>query len=190
VKPLAPAYLVKEGASGLGKRPSDNAFWLPGVPDNYIELLMRSIRARDLRPLLALLQVRETVRRHFQDLFERLEFKTRKSRRADAAKRYNRTAKQIRPLLATRRPFIARIIGVVVGDLRLGCRRRLFSPLLDEPSLFQSGTFRSSLILVSISRNNKAGRRHGRRRVLSGRNSAANLGRCGLRCFDPVCLAK
>ena len=102
----APAYLLKHGGAGKSTRPADNTyFWIlerqstskyePELAD-YINLLEVIDSTKDPRLLLHLLKVPDPVLRHFEDLFKRLEFKTRKGRRADAQRSYKPTAYQIR----------------------------------------------------------------------------------------------
>jgi hypothetical protein len=96
----APNYLLKHGGAGLSKKLADTAFWLPDVPDEYIELLDAIDRTKDPRLLLPYLKVPAAVRPHLKDLFDRLEFKTRKGRRADAKKSYRPSDDLIRLKMA------------------------------------------------------------------------------------------
>lgn len=96
----APAYLLGRDGLGKSKKLADNAFWLPEVPEKYIELLDAIDRTKDPRLLLPYLKVPEAVRPHLKDLFDRLEFKTRKRRRADARKSYRPSDDMIRLKLA------------------------------------------------------------------------------------------
>jgi hypothetical protein len=63
-------------------------------------LLEKLDNTRDPRLLLPYLKVPEAVRPHLEDLFERLEFKTRKGRRADAKKSYRPSDDLIRLKMA------------------------------------------------------------------------------------------
>jgi hypothetical protein len=110
--PPVPSYLKGHGGAGKSKRPTDNTyFWVPDCKSEtsnkyepelaeYINLLDKIDSTKDPRLLLPLLKVPAAVLRHFEDLFERLEFKTRKKRRADAQKSYKPTPYQIRLMLA------------------------------------------------------------------------------------------
>lgn len=95
-----PAYLLKHGGAGKSQKLADNAFWLEDMSSEYITLLERLDATRDPRLLLPYLKVPAKVRPHLVDLFERLEFKTRKGRRADAKKSYRPSDELIRLKLA------------------------------------------------------------------------------------------
>jgi hypothetical protein len=119
----APAYLLKHGGGrGKSTKPSDNTyFWIPERQSSskyepeladYINLLEVIDSTKDPRLLLHLLKVPDPVRRHFEDLFERLEFKTREKRRSRAQKSYKPTDYQIRLMLAVSQ-VVNRARGVV-----------------------------------------------------------------------------
>ena len=104
--------LEKYGDIGGSKELSDNAFWLPDVPDEYIDLLDALDRTKDPTLLLPYLKVPEAARPHFEDLFARLEFKTRKGRRADAKKSYKPSDELIRLKMARDQVRAARRRGM------------------------------------------------------------------------------
>lgn len=70
-----PAY-IKTGDLGRSEKLADRAFWLPDIPDEYIELLDKLESTKDPRLLLPYLKLPKAVLPHIIDLFDRHKLKS------------------------------------------------------------------------------------------------------------------